>query len=190
MNEKSQLPNVLYRHLATLTKRLDEMTIDPRCDDYSSREIARAVRILINTLIGEGNPASSRRARKQDQLEAHLASHESTDERVYDLNHVPPNLAKLLNQAFIRLGSEAVNQQQFNNNREAAMCQGMAVALKAVVTILEGGVEASPATIAVETWAGVRKSDTATMRRSVMYFWKKWTKRSGNQPPSSESEEA
>jgi hypothetical protein len=185
MNERSQLPNVLYKHLGTLTQRLDEMTIDPRCDDYSGREIARAVRILVNTLIGESDP---RRTRNQDQLEAHLASHESTDERDYDLSRVPPNLAKLLNQAFIRLGNETMNQQHLGNNTEAAMYGGMAVAFKAVSTILEGGVEASPATIAVEVWAGKRKASYKTVMRSVTYFWKKLTSRSGAEPPFTEED--
>ena len=179
MNEKSQLPSKLYLKLGRTTQWLDELTVDPRCDDFSSREVARAVRILVNTLIG-------RRPRREQQLDELLASHESLEPTGStggcdcSSGGAPPNLAKLLNQAFVRLAGEAGKEQDLGHESEAAMYGGMAMAFNAVSTILEGGVEASPATVAVKACVHGTGIQVTTAMRELL------TRRGGSQPPFSE----
>lgn len=151
------LPEQLLDDLTRIVQSLDELSIDPESDDFTSGQIAKAVRALMPVVTGIKNTDA-------DQLAAALEDHESTAataaKKLADAEFLTDYLRQIpsiLMAGFVRLGGLVFETSELGRDSDAATLTAICLVLKAVALALNGGENSQVGWTALEVWAGVRE---------------------------------
>ena len=155
MNETTPLHPDVQVELNEVMVWLDELTVDPRCDTFSARQIAKAVRTLVPVMVRRpayGTAGLDRMLAEHEALDMEpTAGAEPCDAVGADCDNVP--LATLVTRAFVNIAAQALVYREQGDAMQATGLAGMSMVLKAVALALSGRSEAG--LNAIWSWAGL-----------------------------------
>ncbi len=156
---RNPIGETIQEALNAIAEYLDELSIDPKCDDLTSRSAADAVRHLVPALTrkhGYGLGHAAAVLTRHESLSGELTA-EGDAKYGQDVDGTPMPLAKLLTCACVQTTGQAMALSANGINADAACYVGISMALKAVTLAITGRDDAG--LNALWAWSGVSDTD-------------------------------